>query len=298
MKKIFTLLFLSGCIFSSAQNLVPNSSFDVQDSCPAVSELFVCQPWNSPTLGTPDAFNSTCPTQNTPGRTGIGSAGIFLLTYSANYREYMQAPLTSALTGGQMYNVSFWVYRSNYRYAVNRIGAYFSVGAVNDMTTTSVLPYIPQVENPATTMLSASGWMMISGSFVASGGEDHIIIGNFSNDSETDTAVINASSSSKVANYHVDDVSVTSTVSSINDIHASENMISVFPNPSTGKFYLKAEPLKKSEIKIYNSTGNIVYESYLPTGKTEIDISDLPRGLYFIIMNSEEIITAKKIILQ
>ena len=44
MKKIFTLLFLSACVFSNAQNLVPNPGFEVQDSCPAVSELFVCQP--------------------------------------------------------------------------------------------------------------------------------------------------------------------------------------------------------------------------------------------------------------
>ena len=148
MKKIFTLLSLSGCIFSNAQNMVPNPSFDVQDSCPAVSELFVCQPWNTPTLGTPDAFNSTCPTQNGPGHTGIGSAGVYAFSTFPDNREYMQAPLLSPLVAGQSYNVSFWVKRANFRYAINRFGAYFSVGAVSNMSTTSVLAYIPKCKTP------------------------------------------------------------------------------------------------------------------------------------------------------
>ena len=302
MKKIFTLslsLLAANIFISKAQNLIPNPSFDVQDSCPAVSELFVCQPWNKPTLGTPDAFNSSCPSQNISGHTGIGSAGVYLyIGVWPDDREYMQAPLTSALTGGQTYYVSFWVKRSNYRYAVNRVGAYFSAGAINNMTTTGYLPYTPQVQNPSTNMLSASGWIMISGSFVASGGEDHIIIGNFSDGSQTDTAVINSSSSSKVAYYQVDDISVTLSGNGVNEVYENENLISVFPNPSTGKFQLEAETLKESEIKIYNSIGEMLYDSYLPAGKSDIDLSASPKGIYFIRMNSEEKEATKKIIIQ
>src|SRR5690242_11561596 len=124
MKKNLTLLFLIISIFCNAQNLVPNPGFEIQDSCPAVSELFVCQPWNTPTPGSPDAFNSTCPSQNASGHTGIGCAGVFTYSTFPNNREYMQAPLTAALTAGQVYRVSFWVKRSNFRYAVNRLGAY------------------------------------------------------------------------------------------------------------------------------------------------------------------------------
>ena len=298
MKKIFTLLFLSSSIFSNAQNLVPNPSFDVQDSCPIVSELFVCQPWGTPTLGTPDAYNSTCPTQNITGRTGIGSSGVYLFSTFPDNREYMQVALTNALTGGQTYYVSFWVKRLNYRYAVNRVGAYFSVGSINNMTTTSVLPYSADVENPSTNMLSATGWVNISGNFVASGGESHILIGNFSNDAQTDTSVVNAGSTSKVAYYQVDDVSVTLSGNSVNDILASENNIQVFPNPSTGKFQLVAETLKEAEIKIYNSIGEIVYESFLPTGEAAIDMSASPKGVYFIRMDAEAMSAAKKIIVE
>ena len=300
MKRLFTLLvslLVTNILVTNAQNKVPNPSFDVQDSCPAVSEIFVCQPWKTATLGTPDAFNTTCPTQNITGRTGIGSAGVYLRNTFADNREYMQATLTSALTAGQTYYVSFWVKRSNYRYAVNRIGAYFCTGSLN-LTSTSVLPYTPQVENPSTYMLSASGWMNISGSFVAAGGENNIVIGNFSNDALTDTAVINASSSSKVAYYQVDDVAVTTTGSGVNETYANESLISVFPNPSTGIFLLKADILQHPEVKIYNSTGEMLYSSRMQTEEMNMDLSTSPKGMYFIYLSSEEGIAAKKIIIQ
>src|SRR5438309_8590072 len=114
MKKIFTqwfplatILFLALNTLIHAQNLVPNYSFDVMDTCPLVSQITLAHPWNSPTSGTPDLYNSTCATQNFPGRTGIGSSGIFLFNTFPNNREYIQAPLTSSLTEGQNYCVSF-----------------------------------------------------------------------------------------------------------------------------------------------------------------------------------------------
>lgn len=297
MRKLFTLCLLSVCFAGYAQNLVPNPSFDTQDSCPAVSEIFVCQPWKTATLGTPDAFNSSCTTQNIPGRTGIGSAGVYLLNTFADNREYMQAPLSSALTGGQMYYVSFWVKRSNYRYAANRIGAYFSVGALN-VTTTSVLSYTPQVQNPSSYMMSASGWMNISGSFTAAGGETHIVIGNFSNDSQTDTLVANPSNSSKVAYYQVDDVSVVTTGSGVNDIYGNADLISVFPNPSAGTFQITAPSFHPSIVNIYNSIGEIVYTCETRQEKLNVDLSTAPKGIYFIRMDAEEGSAAKKIIIE
>ena len=298
MKKIFTLLFLTACIYSYSQNLVPNPGFEVQDSCPAVSELFVCQPWYSPTPGSPDAFNSTCPTQSTPAHTGIGCAGVFTYSTFPNNREYMQAPLTTPLTGGQVYSVSFWVKRANFRYAINRIGAYLSVGAISS-SVTSALPYTPQVENPASNMLSASTstWVLISGSFTASGGEDHITIGNFSNDAQTDTLVVNSSSTSFVSYYYVDDVSVTAGVG-INEIYGNENLVSVFPNPSAGRFSVEGEILKKSGVKIYNSAGEMVYESLAETMKEEIDLSAFPRGIYLMRINTGKEAAVKRIIIQ
>lgn len=195
--------------FVSGQNIVPNPGFEIQDTCPLVSQITPAPPWNSPTHATPDLFNSSCSSQNVQARTGIGSSGVYTYTQlSPNYREYIQAPLTTTLTAGQTVNVSFYVKRANLRYASNRIGAYFSSGAINS-TQITVLNVSPQIENNQSNMLSSSGWIQVSGSFIASGGEDHILIGSFSDDASTDTMVVNATYANKVAFYQIDDINVT-----------------------------------------------------------------------------------------
>lgn len=193
-----------------AQNLVPNPGFETQTGCPAAGDIEFAQPWNSPSLGTPDLFNSTCATQNAPGHTGIGSAGIFLYHESIpGYREYIQAPLTSPLVTGQMYHVAFWVRLLNFKYACSSFGAYLKAGAVNS-SQNQVLAVVPQIEHPHDQVIADNSWHMVSGDFVATGGEDHIIIGSFDNDASTILQVVNPSQSAAVF-YLIDDVSVTST---------------------------------------------------------------------------------------
>ena len=146
-------------------------------------------------------------------------------------------------------------------------------------------------------MLTLTSWKQISGTFTAAGGETHILLGNFSDDANTDTSVATSSNTSKIAYYYVDDISVM-PANGVNEIYANENLISVFPNPSTGKFLLETKGLKESEIKIYNSIGEVLYESFLPSGKADIDLSASPKGIYFIRVNSEEKSASKKIIIQ
>ena len=75
--------------------------------------------------------------------------------------------------------------------AMAEIGAHFSVGAVTNYGNITngywgVLPVVPQVVNPSTNILLATNsWMLISGTFVAAGGEDHVTIGNFLSDPAT-----------------------------------------------------------------------------------------------------------------
>ena len=139
----------------SAQNLVPNPGFEVQDTCPAVSQIELAVPWNSATLGTPDLFNSTCGIQNPLAHTGIGSAGVYCYSTFADNREYPQVALNQSLVAGQMYHVSFWVIRTNFKYAVSNIGAYFSNGAMN-VISTGVLPVTPQVVNALSNVIMSN----------------------------------------------------------------------------------------------------------------------------------------------
>lgn len=296
MKKIYNFtLILTFAIWLNkpsviiSQNLVPNFGFEIQDTCPAVSQITLAPPWNSPTIGTPDLFNSTCATQNSPGRTGIGSSGVFCYSTFPNNREYIQAPLTSPLVAGQAYCVTFYVKRSNYRYAVNRIGAYLCAGAVNQMTTSN-LNFTPQVENNPSNMLSSTSWMMIYGSFIASGGEDHILIGNFSNDANTDTLVVTSTSSSKVAFYKIDDVKVEACTPSFIESNDFSTSIFAYPSPANDFVNFKFEiALNISDIILIDLSGKVIKDIHLVQMNTQefsIDISRLPEGIYLASFQS------------
>jgi len=297
-----TLLSAIKPITSIAQNLVPNPGFEVQDTCPAVSELFLASPWDSPTLGTPDLFNSDCSTQNSPARTGVGSSGVYCYSTFPDNREYMQVALISPLVSGQTYCVSFYTKRSNFRYATNQLGAYFSNGAIN-LTTTSVLSYSPQVENPVSnTLSSSSSWVEISGSFVAAGNEDHMLIGNFYDDASTDTVVANSGSSSNVSYYKIDDISVEAcSANSVDEVTLTNNSISCYPSPTANVLNLNiSSEMIISNAHIIDMSGRImkiIPLSIETTGIYTMDVSFLSEGIYTISFQTTAGSVNKRIII-
>lgn len=84
----------------------------------------------------------------------------------------------------------------------------------------------------------------------------------------------------------------------INEIR-HENSISLFPNPSTGKFQISVDNLKTEQIKILNSLGEVIYESAVNASNLEIDLSDQAKGIYFCqFVMQGGMSEVKKIVLQ
>lgn len=204
---------------AGAVNLVPNPGFETYASCPTgFSQLFQTPPWTNPNTGTSDAYNACSPggfpSVNVPAntfgyqnaRTGGGYAG-FLMQNFNDYREYVQAPLTSSLAPSSTYYVEFWVSLSDTSNgALDRLGAYFSSGPIN-VGNFLALAVTPQVESPVNTYLADTvNWMKVSGTFVASGGEDHIVIGNYHDDATVN--IQPAPSAYPGINYYIDDILV------------------------------------------------------------------------------------------
>jgi OmpA-OmpF porin, OOP family len=233
---------------ATAVNLVPNPSFESYVGCPtSFSQIYQAAPWDTPTTGTSDYLNACAPVvfpsvnvpQNEQGfqtaHTGLGYAGLIPYSAAANYREYVEAPLTSPLVASTAYLVQFYVsLADSSSLAIDRLGAYLSVGPVGPVPNYAPLPFTPQVESPANVPLTNStGWTLISGVIVASGGENHITIGSFHDDASTST-VPGPGLWPGGSYYYIDDVSVEVSLPTVQACCGSDGTCSMqFPGECT-----------------------------------------------------------------
>lgn len=96
---------------------------------------------------------------------------------------------------------------------------------------------------------------------------------------------------------------ITVTVgSSVDEVYAEES-VSVYPNPTNEKVFIDIISVKENfaSVKMHNLLGQLVVEKIrglLPAGKNtfEIDVTKLPKGAYFIEVDTQEDIHVYKII--
>ncbi|MBL7884032.1 MAG: T9SS type A sorting domain-containing protein [Bacteroidia bacterium] len=79
-----------------------------------------------------------------------------------------------------------------------------------------------------------------------------------------------------------------------------ESLISVFPNPSTGIFTLTFEnnAEDKLNIEIYNVVGELVFLTSNVQQQMKIDLSDLPKGIYFVKIFNDSMVYNQKVLIQ
>lgn len=228
------ILFGSPCVLFS-QNLVTNPSFEDFIQCPIKLgnlELDV-ENWQTPTLGSTDYFNGCSQAMGTPknfngeqpANFGVGYVGFYMLA-PEDYREYLQAKLTSTLQKGTRYTISFYVSlaeRSDF--AVKEFGIRFVENPVK-VETRKVLSAMHfsklkgdtsnQFEIPSSKFYSnEKEWILLSQDFVAKGTENYLIIGNFKNNKRTQSFQTRRKIT-KGSYYYLDMVSVQKTNSDKN----------------------------------------------------------------------------------
>ena len=137
-----------------------------------------------------------------------------MLYFDYSRRYYLFEKLTRQLSAGHSYCVSFYVNlieASNL--AVADIGAYLDDGSIdtNHKCGQALSQYTPQIQNTSGVITDTGKWTKISGSFIATGKEKYITIGNFKDSASTTYTTIppNAyNGRGNAAAYLVDDVSV------------------------------------------------------------------------------------------
>lgn len=230
-------------------------------------------------------------------------------------RNYIQVGLTDSLLAGHKYYVAFFASLADSSvYACNDIGAYFSDSLINYSSVGSVLSYhTPQVannpiKNPLTDTMS---WSKILGNFIAQGGEKYIVIGNFKNDSLSSTKYLGKRSvNATAAYYYIDDIIVSpdsnyadSVFASVQTIANPSESVSVFPNPSNGKFNFDISNYVqgiRNRIEIYNVLGEQVSQIIINNSTFTITLTNEPSGIYLyrIVSDNGNFVATGKLIIQ
>jgi len=208
---------------AQAQNLVPNPSFEIFTGCPSsFSQLPVAAPWSyTPSSSASSDFIHSCgnPIVGVPNNafgnqlaaTGDGYVGFYAASTVStllDYREYAQVKLTSPLVAGFAYHVELkWSLGDNSALATDRLGVYLSSSIPSGSGIYSPINAVPQISNPLGNFLNDNvNWTTLSGVFIATGGEEFLVVGNFFD--AINTALVPSGGSNPYVYFYVDDVIV------------------------------------------------------------------------------------------
>ena len=76
-----------------------------------------------------------------------------------------------------------------------------------------------------------------------------------------------------------------------------ENIAFIYPNPAKNKITISSSALtSNTQLSIFNVSGEKVIERQLTDTETQIDISALPRGVYFVRLQNEKMVEVGKMV--
>ncbi len=116
----------------------------------------------------------------------------------------------------------------------------------------------------------------------------------------TNTLQISVSSTDTVftnLNYDMDTTGGSVVITEVRMLNTKPKSIHVYPNPNSGNFTVIASAAKQSEITIYNILGEVVYSKQLITINEQLS-TNLPGGIYFLKIETEEAVKTQKIIIE
>ena len=324
------MFLVSCCLFlfsySNSQNLVPNPGFEIDTNCH--SPLITCAfPWNSPTNGTPDLYNScsnpfSLSQAGVPSNifgfqnahTGNGYLGTGLYSFSGPpsapyYIEYLQIELVSNLIANQTYCADFYISLANTsKYTIKKIGMFFSNTQVSQPTYNGKLQFSPQIID-SIYVTDTLNWIHFSGGFIATGGERYLIIGNFNDSIHSDTLSVRPGIGD-IAYYYIDDVDVHLYNPAIdsccvcngnNGIKEQEYenwQWALLPNPNNGEFRVSTKNKAHNiQIEITDVLGQLIYTTQQKETNTINITLNQPPGLYFVTLladNKRQVIKLMK----
>jgi gliding motility-associated-like protein len=294
--KLFCFVVSMTCLHvAKAQlNIVDNGGFEFYTACPNGYSTFVPQVtyalgWKQPTFGTSDYFNTCSPKGNDAAvpknyfgyqspHAGNAYAGIFTYldqtVFQPNLsREYVQTKLTRPLKAGRVYYFSMYVSLANgstYRYSINNMGACVTHDEIK-RPDADAFQYPPQVVS-STFLADTSGWMQVSGGFMAVGGEQYLTLGRFGPNDASTVSSLPGDWGNLYSYYFIDDVILIDSCAELDDVSAGIL--------GTDTDYCALSTLNKQ----LNATNSKTKTYLWSTGQTTAKINVSTPGSYWVKM--------------
>ena len=317
MKKILLFLFIIVCGWCvQAQNLVLNCSFEDTVYCPndngILGSISECKDWYSAgtEYSTPDYFKACGQYPMMPSSVPYNSMGFQNAATGNSYagivpwiiedsitaqseKEFIGTKLITPLAIGQRYFVSFKVsFTVNIAsdYASNKTGALFSTVKYSNANLALIKNFAHIYTNEIIT--DTANWVPIKGWFTADSAYQYINIGNFFDNAHTDTLrFYNIQYWGNASYYYIDNVcvSLNSTqcecTRSVNiKENKPESLISVNYDAESKNVIIKNSSItnKISEIRMFDITGKLIYNTKLINKLNEISTINFPKSIYLV----------------
>ena len=324
MKKIYPLFLLFSAFainLSSQVNIVPNPGFETASPCPDYpGQTNYATGWNNvnlvysnPSVGTPDYFHAcgsaslgyNCAPPNTfsgicSPKTGNGmmSSVLYNSPYP-DYREYFSTQLTTTMTVGNTYTVSFWVTNGSTpysQYSIKNIGINFSASPLTQ-SGWALINLSPQCE--VTTQVASTSWVNYTFTVNPTSNWQYLTLGCFRTDASNNVVSTFTGTSgppSVYARYYFDDLQVLSNAQGVKELNISNFDLSIYPNPTSNQINISSS-ITIEKVMLSNYLGQNIKTYTIDGNKGTIDISELTNGIYFAqFYHKGQIVAIKKII--
>lgn len=262
-----TLILVAFQLHCSAQNLVPNPSFELKNQCPTglsgieyspnYTNFTYIQDWVSPVKsGSPDYFNSCASSTSyvsvpfnafgTQGaRTGNAYAGIIAWeghlsngSMVNDFSEYLQCKLTQPMVAGKRYCVTFFVNNAiantSYNFVgIDNIGINFAQSQATQNNGFSLNLKADIANNANNFITDTARWVKITGIYTATGGEQWMTMGWFNNGSAPDFQPVVPTTPNPANAYrsyfYIDDVTVQAVKPNDTTKNVTDSMFCTWP---------------------------------------------------------------------
>jgi hypothetical protein len=336
MKKISVIIFLFFFTFvlNAQQNLVPNHSFEVIDTCPGPGyspshyakhwfdirnspDLFsVCDTSGGDYLVPNNSFGYQCPSN---GSSYIGLYSFTSPSLNSCVNELAASKLKDSLIKNIKYYVSYKVVRSNgipgfpMKYATSKQGMKLFTKKPTYVTGFSNDNYVNNFSqiNTSQVIIDTLNWTTIKTSFIADSNYKYLSIGSFHDYGNSDTTKVFNGSGIHSAYYYFDDICLSTdslicniniqsqcvTYTALKDHNKNNNEeIYIHPNPCNESFYIKGVK-HNSHWKLLSIDGDIMRSGNISENEYII-INDLPESVYVLQLYTDQGVLRKKIIVK